>query len=159
MKTKFSFLSLVTFLAFTFVLGITGCTKTADTTDATLSTELTMREFQTLLIGSWQVVEKGVEIAMHNGHICHDPNAAGKITYEVYWRNFISDEKRNFKQNGEYSQYSESATCQGSYKISQTGILEINTNCKNGIEKIETLTPSLLTVKQGSTFFKYRKVY
>lgn len=144
-------------VALPVTLSLTNCTKES----AQSPTEQTTLDFQTAIIGSWQTIAKGVEIEMHDQRACSqmgDNTTSAKTTTVVQWENTAGDEKRNFKQNGDFSQYSEFATCQGAYKISENGILEVNTNCKNGIEKIEELTSTFLTVRNGHTFFKYRKV-
>jgi hypothetical protein len=150
----------LTFAFIVFLLGTTSCKKENIIEDATLISEQKQQELQTALIGSWQIIEKGVEVAMHEGHICTDPAnmAADKITYIVQWNKTALDEKRNFKPNGGYSQYSESATCQGTYKISKNAVLEVTTNCTNAFARIEELTLTFLTLKEGNTYLKYQKV-
>ena len=144
-------------LACAFVmLTLTNCSK-----DATLVTEQSTQDIKTAIVGSWEFIGKGTEVAMHEGHICSDPEnmAADKITYIINWEYTTGDEKQDFKQNGDYHRYRKSAiACQGSYKISEIGILELNTNCQNQSAKIEEVTPIFLTIKEGGSYFKYRKL-
>lgn len=135
----------------------TNCTKQNNSVDNEFSTQ----RIQTAIVGSWQFVEKGLDVAMHDGHICPNPQnmAQDKITYVVQWQKAASDEKRNFMQNGNYNSYVESAlACQGTYKVSDIGILEMNTNCEQVIGKIEQLPSDFLVIKQGSHYFKYHKL-
>ena len=153
---KNNFFPLVTVALFA-LLSVTSCTKQNNSIDSELSTQ----NIQTAIVGSWQFVEKGVEVAMHDGHICSDPQnmAQDKVTYVVQWQNVASDEKRQFKPNGDYSTYVKTAlTCQGTFKIADSGVLEMNTNCANTIEKIENVPATYLTIKQGSNYFKYLKL-
>lgn len=135
------------------------CTK--DNTAPSTNTEQTTLDFQKAIIGSWQFAEKGIEVAMHDGHICTDPQnmPAGKITYIVHWAKVVSDENRAFKPNGEYNSYQKSIlTCKGVYKISDNGLLESHTNCDDDVAKIEGITPTSLTVRQGTNYFRYQKL-
>jgi hypothetical protein len=161
MKTKFPILSLLAFLASTFVgLNISSCTKVEDFTDAP-STEISMPDIQTAIIGSWQIVKKGVEVEMYDQHVCSgmgDNTTSAKTTTVVQWNNATNDETQSFKQNGVYSQVSESAICQGSYKTSTNGLLEVKSNCKSYTEKIVELTAYFLTVKEENRYFKYRRL-
>lgn len=140
------------------LLGTTSCTKDSSTTDSTLLKE---HDIQTALVGSWQFVEKGVELAMHEGHICTDPENMPKdqITYILKWENASIDDNRNFKKNGAYSSYGEATTpCQGTYKVSAIGFLEVQNNCENYVCKIEEVTSQFLTIKQVNLYSKYRRV-
>jgi hypothetical protein len=161
MKTKSPILSLLAFLASTFVgFIISSCTKVEDFTDAPPSTEQLKPNIQTAIIGSWQIVEKGVEVEMQDQHVCSgmgDNKTSAKTTV-VQWNNVTIDETQSFKQNGVYSQVSESAICQGSYKTSINGELEVKNNCKSYTEKIVELTAYFLTVKKENRYFKYRRL-
>ncbi len=152
---KNNFLTLATAL---FALLIaTSCTKQNNSIDDELSTQ----SIQTAIVGSWQFVEKGVDVAMHDGHICPDPQnmAQNLVTYVVQWEKVASDEKRLFKPNGEYTTYlSSNLSCQGTYKIAESGVLETNTNCENAFGKIDKLPATFLTIKQGVNYFKYQKL-
>jgi hypothetical protein len=142
------------------MLGTTSCTKENIEVDTTLISEETRQEMQTAIVGSWQFVEKGVEIAMHDGHICNDPSmAADKISYTTQWGKVSTDEKRTFKPNGNVSLY-ENATlsCDGTYTISNNGALDIKATCQNAFGKIETLTNTLLIVREGTVFYKFQKL-
>ena len=155
MKNNFLFFVMVVLTA---AMTTTSCTKDNATTP---STEQTTLDFPKAIVGTWQIAEKGVEVAMHDGHVCTDPEnrAADKITYMVQWEKATSDENQEFKSNGDYNTYQKSTlTCQGSYKISDSGLLEAQTDCDNYIAKIEALTTTILTVRQGSHFFKYQKL-
>jgi hypothetical protein len=157
MKTKFSFLCL---LSFSFVgLTISSCSKVENTT---LSTELTSPDIQTAIIGSWQIIEKGLEVEMHDQHACSqigDNTTSAKTTTVVQWNNATIDETQNFEQNGDYNSYLKSIlSCQGFYKIDNNGDLVIKNNCQILNEKIIELTSAFLTVKEGTRYFKYRKV-
>lgn len=128
---------------------MTSCTKEIDTIEDTFFKEQSTSEMQSAIIGSWQLVDKSVE--MDDTHIC---------SYNgIKWGNSAGDEKRDFKQNSDFSHFVKSTlTCQGSYKISDNGALDMNTNCQNYSEKIVDLTATFLTVKQGNRYFKYRKL-
>ena len=149
-------------LAYAFlVLNTASCTKENGTVDATLITEQTRQEMQTALVGSWQLVEKGVEMAMHDGHICTDPAnmAADKITYMTHWETTQSDEKRTFKSNGTYSNYvNATLNCQGTYTVSNHATLDVSGGCSNTVVRIEALATNLLIVKEGMVSYKYRKL-
>ena len=150
-------LSLWVSLTFLTLVSVTNCTKVNSTIDG----ELSAQKIQTAIVGSWQFVEKGVEVAMHEGHICPDPQnmAQDKVTYVVQWKKIVSDEKRFFKPNGDYTTYlSTTLSCQGTYKIAESGVLETNTNCENTIGKIDNLPTTYLTIRQGINFFKYQKL-
>jgi hypothetical protein len=153
MKNNLIFLAMV---AFSATMTVTSCTKTDNTSDVQITTD-----FQKAIVGSWQIAEKGLGVAMHDGHICPDPEnmSADKVTYVVQWEKAASDESRVFEQNRDYKSYVKSTlTCQGAYKISDFGLLEVQTNCENYVAKIEGLTKTALTVRQGSHFFKYQKL-
>ncbi len=153
MTNNLLFLAMV---AFSTTMTVTSCTKTDNTSDVQITSD-----FQKAIVGSWQIAEKGVEVAMHDGHICTDPAnmPANQITYVVQWQKASSDENRVFEQNSSYKSYLKSTlTCQGVYNISDSGLLEVKTNCDNYISKIEALTKETLTVRQGSNLFKYQKL-
>ncbi len=144
-------------LSFLMLISITSCSKTNDAIDS----ELTAQNVQTAIVGSWQFVEKGVDVAMHDGHICSDPQnmAQDKITYVVQWEKVASEEKRQFKPNGDYNTYVKTTlTCQGNYKVADSGVLEMNTNCENAISKIEKVPATYLIMRQGNNYFKYLKL-
>lgn len=150
-------------LGFAFILfGFTNCTKVEDTMDAELFTEQRLSDVKTAIIGSWQIIEKGVEVVMHDEHICSgtaNSTTSANTTTLVKWENATSLEKRDFRQNGDYNQSLTSAlTCQGTYKIANNEILDVTTNCQISSEKIAQLTSHFLTVKEGNRFFKYRKL-
>lgn len=151
-------LTLWVLLAFLTLLGVTNCTKEEDTTEANIFTEQTPQEIQnnqTAIIGSWQFVEKSVDVKVHT---CPGTVLGNMSKLMIQWENVTNDEKRDFKQNGAYYQYSESATCQGSYKISENAVLQVISNCKSLSEKIVGLTSFFLTIKEGDNYFKYRKL-
>lgn len=106
------------------------------------------------------MAEKGVEVAI-NGHICHDPAniSENKLTYMVHWEKVTSDERQDYKPLGAYSFYFKTILMeQGSYTISDLGLLEVGTNRKNYVAKIEELTNISLILKQGDNYFKYQKL-
>ena len=154
--------SLLLVLAYALlVLNTTSCTKENAPVDSTLITEQTRQEMQTALVGSWQLAEKGVEMVMHDGHICTDPAnmAADKITYMTHWATADSDEKRTFKPNGTYSNYlNATLNCQGTYTVSNHATLDLVGSCPNAFARIEALAANLLIVKEGTVSFKYRKL-
>ena len=155
---KNNFLPLLS-LSILMLISISSCSK-ADANDA-IDGELTAQNVQAAIVGSWQYVEKGVEVAMHDGHICSDPQtmAQNKVTYVVQLEKIASEEKREFMPNGNYNTYVKaSLTCKGNYNIADKGILEMNTNCASTIEKIEQVPATYLTIKQGSHYFKYLKL-
>ena len=139
------------------ILCLTNCTKV----NTTFDNEQAPKDIQTAIIGSWQVAEKGVEIAMHDGHICPDPQnmPQNQVTYVVQWEKIASDEKRDFKKNGEYNSYLKSAmTCSGTYNLTFANILEWDTNCEKSTAKVEKVTASSMIIKQGSNYYKYQKL-
>jgi hypothetical protein len=143
-------------VAFLIALTSTSCSKE----NSTFIQSQKIQDFQKDIIGSWQLVEKGVEVAMHEGHVCTDPQnmAADKVTYVVKWENAVMDEKRDFQSGGNYDCYwTKQLSCKGSYKISNNGVLEVNNNCQNYLEKVETLTITTLIVKEGNLYFKFKK--
>ena len=73
----------------------------AKTEDVTLLKKQSTKEMQTAIVGSWLNIQKGVEVTMHDGHICtnSDNNADDKTTIAIKWANTASDEKRHFEQN------------------------------------------------------------
>ena len=151
--------SLLSFVAITFFIALTSisCTKQNDA----LITQQPLQDFRTDIVGSWQLAQKGVEVAMHEGHVCTYPQnmAADKITYVVKWENTTMDEKRDFNSSGDYNCYwAKQLSCKGTYKISNEGDLDINSNCQNNTVKIAGLTTIFLTVKDGNNYFKYRKI-
>ena len=85
------------------ILSLTSCSKVNSNTDS----EQTSQDIQTAIVGSWQFTEKGIEVAMHDGHICTDPQnmAQDKVTYVVQWEKVASDERRDFKQNGAFNRF------------------------------------------------------
>lgn len=144
-------------IALLIALTTTSCSKE----NSAFMTPQKTQDFQNDIIGSWQIVEKGVEVAMHEGHVCTDPQnmAADKITYVVKWDKDIMDEKRDFQPNGNYyCIWTKQLSCTGTYKISNNGVLEVNNNCQNFLEKVETLTTTNLIVKEGNLYFKFKKV-
>ena len=149
-------------LSFTVVLfGTTSCKKENVTVDATLISEQTRQGMQKALVGSWQIAEKGVEVAMHDGHICQDPTtmAADKLTYAVQWEKVENTDRRTFKSNGDYSQYLNATfMSQGTFTVSNHAVLEIKSDNQSSYEKIEELTSSLLTISQGTLHYKFRKL-
>ena len=150
--------SLLSFVAITFFIALTSisCTKQNDA----LITQQPLQDFRTDIVGSWQLAQKGVEVAMHEGHVCTYPQnmAADKITYVVKWENTTMDEKRDFNSSGDYNCYwAKQLSCKGTYKISNNGVLEVNNNCQNYLEKVETLTTTNLIVKEGNLYFKFKK--
>ena len=150
--------NLLPFIAITFFIALSSisCSKQNDA----LITQQTLQNYQTDIVGSWQLVQKGIELTMHEGHVCTDPQnmASDKITYVVKWENAAMDEKRDFKLSGDYNCYwKKQLSCKGSYKISNYGVLEVNNNCQNYIEKVEILTATNLVVKEGNLYFKFNK--
>ncbi len=144
-------------LLFTTILCLTSCTKA----NSHIDSEQTSQDIQTAIIGSWQFTEKGVEIAMHDGHICPDPQnmPQNQITYVVQWEKVASDERRDFKQNGTFNRYLKSVMiCSGTYKVSDAGILEWDTNCDKAFAKVEKIFASSMTIRQGGNYFKYQKL-
>ena len=139
--------NLLSFVAVAFIvtLNTTSCTKENDS----FTKELPTIDLQTAIVGSWQLIQKSAE--MNPTHIC---------TYNgIKWQNTKDDESQEFKQNGEYSCYlKKQLGCKGSYRISNEGDLDINSNCQNNTVKIAGLTTIFLTVKDGNTYFKYRKI-
>ena len=144
------------FLLYAFaVLSFTNCTK-----EQNLTEPITL-DFQTGLVGSWQFVEKGVEVAFHEGHVCNSPMnmSQDKIAYSLRWDNVTSDEKRIFKKNGAYSHYlNKQLTCQGSYKIDENGVLDLTTECQSLSGKVVGLKTNSLIIQEGDNFFKFQKV-
>ena len=139
------------------ILSLTSCSKV----NSNIDSEQTSQDIQTAIVGSWQFTEKGIEVAMHDGHICLDPQnmAQDKVTYVVQWEKVASDERRDFKQNGAYNSYLKSAmTCSGTYTVSIASILEWETNCEKAFAKVEKVSASNLTIKQGANYFKYQKL-
>lgn len=132
-----------------FISFMTNCSKQMDTRDDTFFKEQTTSEMQMAIVGSWQLVDKSGE--MDDTHIC---------SYNgIKWGNSAGDEKRDFKQNSDYSHFVKSTlTCQGSYKFSDNSTLNMNMNCQNYSEKIVDLTATFLTVKVGNRYYKYRKL-
>ena len=146
-------------LAFLTLLGVTNCTKVADTTEANIFTEQTPQEIQnnqTAIIGSWQFVEKSVDVKVHK---CTGTILGNMPKLMIQWDNATTDEKRDFKQNGDYSRYLKNElTCQGAYKIGDDGALVVQSNCPNFSEIIVGLTTTFLTLREDNTYFKFRKV-
>lgn len=149
-------------LAFALTLfGTTSCTKENTPPDATLISEHTRQILQQNLIGSWQLAEKGVEVAMHDGHICPDPAnmAAGTVTYIVNWGKVSAEDTQVFKSDGSYRQgLTPTLTCSGRYTISNHAVLEIISDCKSSSARIEELTPTGLIVKDGALHLKYHRL-
>ena len=144
-------------VAFIVTLGTTSCSKQNDS----FITEQTTLNFQTGIIGSWQLVEKGIETGPDNMHNCTYDNqsAENKMPTTIKWENAKDDESQDFKQNGEYSCYlKKQLGCKGAYRISNEGDLDINSNCQNNSVKIAGLTTIFLTIKDGNNYFKYRKI-
>jgi hypothetical protein len=79
-------------------------------------------------------------------------------TTVVQWNNVTNNDTQSFKQNGVFSQVSESKTCKGSYKTSINGVLEVKSNCKSYTEKIVELTAYFLTVEEENRYFKYHRL-
>lgn len=151
--------NLLSFVAVAFIvtLNTTSCTKENDS----FTNEQTTLDFQTAIIGSWQLVEKGIETASVNGHNCPYDNQSSenKMSTSIKWENAKIDESQDFKQNGEYNCYlKKQLGCKGNYRISNEGDLDINSNCQNNSVKIDGLTTIFLTIKDGNTYFKYRKI-
>ena len=151
--------NLLSFVAVAFIvtLNTTSCTKENES----FTKEQTTLDFQTGIIGSWQLVEKGIETGPGNMHNCTYDNHSteNKMPTTIKWENAKDDESQDFKQNGEYSCYlKKQLGCKGSYRISNEGDLDINSNCQNNTVKIAGLTTIFLTVKDGNTYFKYRKI-
>ena len=145
-------------VAFLVTLGTTSCTKENDS----LIKEQTTLDFQTAIIGSWQLVEKGIETVPDNSdnYPFANQSSENKMPTTIKWENAKVDESQDFKQNGEYSCYlKKQLGCKGSYKISNEGDLDINSNCQNNSLKIAELTTIFLTIKDGNNYFKYRKIY
>lgn len=139
------------------VVSLSNCTKAED---VILLNKQSTKEMQTAIVGSWLNIEKGVEMTMHDGHICtnSDNNADDKTTIAIKWANTASDEKRHFEQNGDYNSYVKTTLrCQGTYKIAGFGGLHLNTTCQNWSEKIVEVSSTLLIIKEGDSYFKYRK--
>ena len=144
-------------MAFLAILGTTSCTKENDS----FIKEQTTLDYQTGIIGSWQLVEKGIETRPDNMHNCTYDNHSteNKMSTTIKWENAKDDESQDFKQNGEYSCYlKKQLGCKGAYRISNEGDLDINSNCQNNTVKIAGLTTIFLTVKDGNNYFKYRKI-
>jgi hypothetical protein len=71
----------------------------------------------------------------------------------IKWGNLASDEKREFKQTGEFiSHVKTTLSCQGTYKVSNNGVLDLKTNCQSYAAKIEGLSPTYLIVKEGERY-------
>ena len=144
-------------VAFIVTLGTTSCTKEKNS----FTQEQTTLDFQTAIIGSWQLIEKGVETGPDNLHNCPYDNQSteNKLPTIIKWENAKIDESQDFRQNGEYNCYlKKQLGCKGTYKISNEGDLDINSNCQNNSVKIDGLTTVFLTVKDGSNYYKYRKI-
>jgi hypothetical protein len=157
MKTKFLLFALTVTL---ILCGTTSCKKEAVLTDATFISEQTRQEMQTKLVGSWQVIEQGVEVAMYDGHICTDPTMAmDKMSYAVQWEKATTTDKRVFKTNGVYDLYfHDKLTCQGSYTVTNHAVLEINGACQNSFEKVVELDATHLTISVGTLYYKFTKL-
>lgn len=143
------------------ILLLVSCKKETVSVDSTLINEQTRLEMQTSLVGSWQIVEKGTEMAMYDGHICTDPAnmSMDKMTYMVHWEKMSIDEKRLFKSNGTYDFFFNGGSIsQGSYKVSNHAVLEVTNANQNSFEKIEALTPTLLIVSMGTVHYKFSKL-
>ena len=77
----------------------------------------------------------------------------------IKWENAKDDESQDFQPNGNYyCTWTKQLSCKGTYKISNEGDLDINSNCQNNTVKIAGLTTIFLTVKDGNNYFKYRKI-
>ena len=144
-------------VALIVTLGTTSCTKENDS----FIKEQTTLDFQTAIIGSWQLVEKGIETESGNMHNCPYDNQSteNKLPTTIKWENAKVDESQDFRQNGEYNCYlKKQLGCKGTYRISNEGELDINSNCQNNSVKIAGLTTIFLTIKDGNNYFKYRKI-
>lgn len=154
MRNNFTLLITMSFL---ILLGLISCTKEQGVAPIT---EETLKNFETGIIGSWQLVEEGTP------KIIIEIDTCGCLTstlitkpITIEWKSARDDEKRAFKQNGAYSRYlKKQLTCQGTYKITSEETLEVTSNCPNFSEKIVALTTVFLTIKDGNSFYKYRKV-
>ena len=144
-------------LLFSTILCLTSCTKE----NSAIDSQQKSQGIQTAIIGSWQITEKGFEIAMHEGHICPDPEnmPQNQITYVVQWENVAPNERRDFNQNGVFTRYLQSVMiCSGTYKVSDAGILEWDTNCDKAFAKVEKISAASMTIRQGGNYFKYQKL-
>jgi hypothetical protein len=133
-----------------FVLSLTNCTKTIDTTDDYHIREekpQTIPINKDFIVGSWQFIEKSYN------------SVNARETVHILWEKAESDEKRVFKQNSDYNLYwNKKETCHGAYKIADNGALEVTNNCQSSSETIIDLTSCLLTIKKGDSYFRYHKV-
>ena len=144
-------------VAFMLTLGLTSCQKE----NSIYVNEQTTLDFQTAILGSWQLAENGIETEFYNLHNCPYDNHSteNKMSTTVKWENAKVDESQSFKQNGEYSCYlKKQLGCKGFYGISNEGDLDINSSCQNNSVKITGLTNIFLTIKDGNHYFKYRKI-
>ena len=119
------------------------------------------KDSKTGIVGSWQLIEEGTYYVAIEIDTC-GCNTNTLITKPpiLEWKSAQDDEKREFMQNGRYSLYlKKQLTCQGTYKIINEGALEVTSNCPNFSEKIVALTTVFLTIRDGNSVFKYRKVH
>ena len=150
-------LLLLVVVAFTATMTLASCSKT-DNNGAVFSeqTPQDVLNNQKAIIGSWQFIEKGVEVDMHNGQPC---SFTGTKTPMVKWENATSNEQRDFMQNAHYSHYLEKQlSCNGSFSILNDASLTIQGNCQQASETIVELTATSLIVKGSNSYFKYRKL-
>jgi hypothetical protein len=138
------------------MLNTISCTKENSSIETPLLNDQSIAQIQTNLLGSWTLIEKGVEIDQHNGQPC---GFTGTKNPMIQWSNALADEKRAFTLNGGYSRYVNSTlTCEGTYKITYVGTIELTTNCQNAVETVQALTVNSLIVRDGMSFRKYSKV-
>ena len=151
--------NLLPFIAITFFIALSSisCSKQNDA----LITQQTLQNYQTDIVGSWQLAENGVETEFGNmyNYLYDNHFTENKMSTTIKWENAKVDESQDFKQNGEYSCYlKKQLGCKGAYRISNEGDLDINSNCQNNSVKITGLTTIFLTIKDGNHYFKYRKI-
>ena len=140
------------------MLCLTSCMKDNSTIEAILPTELSIKNVETNIVGTWRLIEKGIDLKQYENHVCTAPESMMKNQYMIVWSKTTNDEKRNFKENGDYNSYLKTTlSCQGTYKITNGDALEMITTCLNFSEKIVGLTSDLFIIKEGEHFYKYGK--
>ena len=156
MKNKMSkMVKTIAYASLTLLLGFTACTKT----DVMMDTLLTPQALQTALVGSWQLVEKGKEVVLSNGHICTETEHDNKATTAINWKKVTVDDYQAFQQNGTYTRFvDKKLTCQGTYSITENAVIEINAECQSIPEKIVDIKATVLILKEGHNYSKYQKM-
>jgi hypothetical protein len=149
-------------LATTFMtIAQTSCKKADESTVVNLFSEQSQQDIQNnqaAIIGSWQFTGKSIEVVLHNC-IYRGLTTSNMAKYMIKWAMAMEDEKRDFKQNGEYNLFlNKQLACNGTFKIANNGVLDMNNSCKTTNETIVELTTSSLTIKKGETYFRYQKL-